>query len=159
MTHMQKTIKVMLRRFGAVLAVGIVLAIFLIGVSVLLQQTVASRRVTTFSTKAVTLPEVPFFAVAGTRLAPVMPQAVLARTLIINPGGGMDVTGNDGIRIQFNRQITDLTRGTECGPSKGETIYWRGITQFYADADTGVALSIGGGTDAASPGSATSLRT
>jgi len=83
MMHIQKTIKRMGRWFGVVLPVGIVLGVLLFGVSVLLQQTVAQRRVTTFSTKAVTLPEVPFFAVAGARLAPVMPQAVMARTLLL----------------------------------------------------------------------------
>ena len=156
--HNQHTIRNILRRWRMVIQLVSVVGIMLVGVSVVLQQTSATKRTYTYTSKPIDFPEVPFFAVAGTRLAPVMPQAVMPKTLIINPGGGMDVTGNDGIRMQFNRQITDLTR-SECGPSKGDAIYWRGVTQFYADADHGVALSIGGGTDAANPGSATSLRT
>jgi hypothetical protein len=66
---------------------------------------------------------------------PVKTGGVSASALIINPAGGVQTDGSDGVRWEFNRAAY----------SRGDGVFWRNKPYFYDGGDYSIVLTVGGG--------------
>ncbi len=66
---------------------------------------------------------------------PAQTSGISASALIINPAGGIQTNGSDGVRWEFNRAAY----------SRGDGVFWRNKYYFYDGGDSSIVLTVGGG--------------